>query len=97
MLTRLARSALCLVAMTAIHGQTAPPAAWATRTPAPPKIDAVLNEPAWQTAAEVRGFVLASAGQPATQQTTVRVLFDDQALYFGFTCLEAKMGEVAAS
>ena len=73
-----------------------PPVAQGTRTPAPPKIDGQLTEPAWQSAPELGGFMLIGGNKPASQQTSVRVLFDDDALSVGFTCLEDKLGETAA-
>ncbi|MFA5814485.1 MAG: DUF5916 domain-containing protein [Bacteroidales bacterium] len=48
-------------------------------------IDGVLNEPMWQSANAARGFVTYSPtiGLPETQRTEVRVVYDNNAVYFG--------------
>jgi len=74
-----------------------PPAALATRTEGAPKINGRLDEPAWETAPELTGFVLTGSMQPASQQTSARILFDDEALYFGFTCSEDNMDKLVAA
>jgi hypothetical protein len=50
-----------------------------------PVIDGRLDEAVWQTAAPAAGFVQSEPheGQPASERTVVRVLFDRQALYVG--------------
>jgi hypothetical protein len=57
----------------------------AARTATPPKIDGFLNEPAWQLAPAAADFLQRDPyeGQPATEATAIRVLYDDEALYFG--------------
>ncbi|MFI5370772.1 MAG: DUF5916 domain-containing protein [Candidatus Eisenbacteria bacterium] len=57
----------------------------ATRTTAAITIDGVLDEPAWSDAQVVTEFYqqLPDQGQPCSQRTEVRVLFDDDALYVG--------------
>jgi Domain of unknown function (DUF5916)/Carbohydrate family 9 binding domain-like len=51
-------------------------------------IDGALNEPAWSTAAPAAGFIQADPreGEPATEDTEVRIVFDDNALYVGVRC-----------
>ncbi len=48
-------------------------------------IDGALDEPAWQTAPPITGFIQRDPdeGKPATEPTSVRVLFDDDAIYVG--------------
>ncbi|TSA34531.1 MAG: hypothetical protein D4R64_11680 [Porphyromonadaceae bacterium] len=48
-------------------------------------IDGVLNEPIWQSTNAARGFVTYSPtmGLPETQRTEVRVVYDNNAVYFG--------------
>ncbi|HWB25379.1 MAG TPA: carbohydrate binding family 9 domain-containing protein [Chitinophagaceae bacterium] len=48
-------------------------------------IDGLLNEPEWQLATPASGFIQIEPyqGQPATQSTQVRVLYNKQYLYFG--------------
>jgi Domain of unknown function (DUF5916)/Carbohydrate family 9 binding domain-like len=57
----------------------------ATRTTSKISIDGRLNEDAWDTAPAVGGFNQRDPdeGQPATQNTIVRFLYDDHALYVG--------------
>jgi hypothetical protein len=56
----------------------------AVRAEGPITIDGVFEEPAWSRASVASGFVQNEPreGAPATYDTEVRVLYDDQALYF---------------
>lgn len=49
------------------------------------RIDGRLDEPAWEEAASVTGFTQMDPfeGQPVSQPTEARILFDDEALYVG--------------
>ena len=57
----------------------------ALRTPHPPVIDGHLNEEAWATATPVSGFTQRDPdeGKPATEDTELRILYDDSAIYIG--------------
>lgn len=57
----------------------------AFRTPEAPVIDGRLDEPAWAAAGEIRGFTQREPdeGEPATEETVVRILFDEEALFVG--------------
>ncbi|HUR33836.1 MAG TPA: DUF5916 domain-containing protein [Vicinamibacterales bacterium] len=57
----------------------------ATRAAGPIVLDGALDEAAWAAAPVASGFLQNEPreGQPATSDTDVRVLYDDQALYFG--------------
>ena len=50
----------------------------------------VLGDPAWADVPAATGFVQTQPdeGQPATERTEVRVLFDDDTIYFGFVCYD---------
>ena len=50
----------------------------------------VLGDPAWIDVPAATGFVQTQPdeGQPATERTEVRVLFDDDTIYFGFVCYD---------
>jgi len=50
-----------------------------------PRVDGRLDDPIWQQARPERGFRrdLPSDGNPATQETEVRVVYDREALYIG--------------
>ena len=55
-------------------------------------IDGRLNEPVWSTAGPAAGFVQADPreGEPATEDTEVRVVFDDDSLYVGVRCRDSE-------
>jgi len=57
----------------------------AVRATSAPVIDGDLSEAVWQTAPEFTDFTQhdPNDGQPATMRTSFRVLFDDEAIYFG--------------
>jgi hypothetical protein len=61
------------------------PTARAARAERPPTIDGVLADSAWATAPVIGGFVQYEPfdGQPTTERTEVRVLFDAVAIYVG--------------
>lgn len=68
----------------------------ATRTAAPPVIDGAVTEPAWQAAAPVLDFTQAEPverGRPS-ELTSVRILYDDNALYIGVICYDADPGGI---
>ncbi|MDP4260960.1 MAG: DUF5916 domain-containing protein [Bacteroidota bacterium] len=51
----------------------------------PPKIDGQLDDPAWQNVQPATGFIqnFPQAGQPASQKTEVKIVYDDEAIYVG--------------
>jgi hypothetical protein len=57
----------------------------AVRAIGPVTLDGALEEPGWATAPMAQHFVQSDPreGQPATFDTEVRVLYDDDSLYFG--------------
>jgi hypothetical protein len=60
----------------------------ATRTETAPVLDGVLDDQVWKTAIPTSTFLqqMPFDGQPSTETTTVRVLYDNEALYVGFDC-----------
>jgi hypothetical protein len=64
---------------------TEKPVAHAVRATEAPRIDGILDEAAWQSAPVVDRFVQQEPqeGQPASDRTEVRVLYDDGRLYIG--------------
>ena len=58
------------------------------RANGPIEIDGRLDEPSWQAAPASNPFVDIVTGEPAWFDTRVRLLWDDQFLYFGFTAEE---------
>jgi hypothetical protein len=63
----------------------------AVRATSAPAIDGDLSDPVWQTAPEFTGFTQHDPddGKPAAQRTSVRILYDDKAIYFGATMSDA--------
>jgi len=57
----------------------------AIRTDTPPAIDGFLNDAVWAQAVPTGDFIQLDPqeGMPATEPTEIRVLYDDEALYFG--------------
>ncbi|CAN5781873.1 hypothetical protein BH10BAC2_BH10BAC2_35480 [soil metagenome] len=49
----------------------------------PLKLDAVLDDSAWQNVSEANSFIVnfPDFGKPASQSTTVKVVYDDEAIY----------------
>ena len=62
----------------------------AERCSAPISIDGVLDEPAWQSAPVANHFIQNNPreGEPATYDTEVRILYDDENLYIGVTAYD---------
>ncbi|HOI33471.1 MAG TPA: DUF5916 domain-containing protein, partial [Bacteroidales bacterium] len=64
----------------------------ALRTSSPIEIDGILNEDAWHFAATATNFVQREPlnGRPASLDTRVKILYDDQAVYVGAHILDPK-------
>lgn len=62
-------------------------------------VDGRLDEPIWEKAKPVGGFVQRNpdTGKPASQQTEVRVVYDKNAIYFGVMLYDTKPDEILAS
>jgi hypothetical protein len=60
----------------------------ATKTDRPLQLDGVLDEAAWKTASALDGFTQRYPidGARPSEHTTMRVLYDEEALYVGFDC-----------
>lgn len=61
-------------------------------------VDGRFEEPEWAQAKPISDFYQRERheGEPATEKTEVRVLFDDEALYVGFTCFDSDMTKSTA-
>jgi hypothetical protein len=81
----LALSPLLPGPLQAQNGAPPRPSATATRTAAPPVVDGRLDDEAWRAAPAMTDFVQSAPldGEPATERTEVRILFDDEAIYVG--------------
>jgi hypothetical protein len=68
------------------------------RTKTAPTVDGALDDPAWTNSALADGFmILDGAGQPAPVGTSVRICFDDEALYIGVECEEPNVAGLVAN
>ena len=70
-----------------------------TRTEQPPRLDGVLDEVEWERAAVIDEFVQQepSEGEPATERTVVRIMYDAEALYIGMEAYDSEDGGVIAT
>ncbi len=61
-------------------------------TDLPIKLDGVLDEPPWQEAEPATDFLQMepNQGQPATERTEVRILYDSEAIYFGVDAYDSE-------
>ena len=68
------------------------PTAAALRTDTPPTVDGRLDEPVWQQAQPLTGFIQSrpDTGAPATENTVVYFLHDERALYIGAICYDSE-------
>ncbi len=66
--------------------------------PAAPRIDGVLDDVAWQAAVPLSGFRQAEPdeGVPASERTEVRVLYGEDAFFFGVRAYDSRPDEIAA-
>ena len=75
-------------------GVVSRPFSSASRITESPSIDGALDERVWQEAAPLSGFVQAEPfeGSPASENTEVRILYDDEAIYVGVLLHDRKGG-----
>jgi hypothetical protein len=68
----------------------------AVRTTVVPRIDGNLNEPAWKLAEPISDFTQQDPdeGAPASQRTEIRILYDDDAIYFGCTMYDTEPSKI---
>jgi len=78
-------------------GRTAVPRVSAVRAAGPIAVDGRLDEADWQRALPAGGFVQRDPdeGKPATEATEVRILYDDNAIYFGARMFDAEPSKIA--
>ena len=57
-----------------------------------PRVDGKLDETVWQSASAIEGFVQRDAEywMPGTESTIVRIIYDDEKIYFGFECYDSQ-------
>lgn len=72
------------------------PETFAVRTAERPVIDGSPDEALWERAPLISDFIQSQPdpGRPATERTEVRVLYDDEYLYFGVVCYDSDTGHL---
>ncbi len=62
------------------------------------KVDGFLNESAWGKAPEIGDFIQfePERGKPASLKTIVKILYDENFIYFGFLCYEPQPERITA-
>ncbi len=100
--TLLALCCICLLFVPIIaQAQTErePPRMSAQRISEEIKVDGVLDEPAWQNVEPIRELyqVQPDEGEPVTEQSEVRIMYDDNKLYFGFIFYDSEMDKIVAN
>ncbi|MDA2934248.1 carbohydrate binding family 9 domain-containing protein [Acidobacteria bacterium AH-259-D05] len=94
---------LCLscFSQSVLLGAQGPPAkvARAQRVEGAPKIDGDLSESIWRGAPTVSGFLQRdpSEGEPATEKTEVKIIYNDRAIYFGILCYDSEPAKILAT
>lgn len=70
----------------------------ATRTAIAPTIDGILNEAEWNRVQPITDFLQRDPdeGQQASEQTEIRILFDDEALYIGCIMRDSDPSRIVA-
>ena len=60
------------------------------------RIDGILDEPDWSRATGSNGFIQnePNEGDPATERTVVRIVYDDEAIYIGITAYDSEPGKI---
>src|SRR5260370_20675150 len=63
----------------------------ASRIERAPKLDGTLDDPEWQQATPISNFIQREPfeGQPPTEITKVRILYDKNVVYFRITCFSS--------
>ena len=84
---------------TTAHAVGADYVAGAIRANPSPKIDGRLDDPAWQLAEPISMFVQREPadGAVCTEATSVRILYDDRQVYFGFDCRDSECDQIVAN
>ncbi|HWP82970.1 MAG TPA: DUF5916 domain-containing protein [Bacteroidota bacterium] len=72
--------------------------ATAVRTSTPPAIDGIPHEPEWKRAPIITGFLQRDPdeGLPASEETEIRILYDDEALYVACVMRDSDPSKILA-
>ncbi|MBI1805002.1 MAG: carbohydrate binding family 9 domain-containing protein [Ignavibacteriae bacterium] len=70
----------------------------AVRITTPPRIDGILDDAVWKQATSATDFIQRDPeeGRPASERSEIRVLYDDEALYFGCTFYDSEPEKIVA-
>lgn len=81
------------------QGFSEPRVITAVRVSAAPRIDGVLGDEAWKAAAPISNFTQRELheGEPPTERTEVRIVYDDRALYIGVSCYDTEPAAIVAN
>ena len=68
----------------------------AYRTTMKIKVDGIFDEADWEKAKPITDFfqIQPDEGEPITQPTEVRILYDGKKIYFGYTCYDSDMDKL---
>lgn len=79
-----------LIGFLASHVLGAQPSIKAVRIDTPPKIDGILNDPAWEKAAVIDQFYQREpdTGEPVSQKTVVYICYSEKQFFVGFKCYD---------
>ncbi len=94
---RIQRLLVVAALFVAVLAPAAPTPVAVTRVAPAPVIDGALTDAGWSAAPALGDFVLLGGATPAREQTVVKVLYDDEALYVGIVCKEGQMGKLQAT
>jgi len=100
LLIRAKQASVAVFLMSPLLAQEAdPPFVRAVQITQEPVLDGVLDEPVWQEASPVGQFHQRNPqeGSPATEQTEVRILYSDTAIFFGVTCYDSQPDRIIAT
>ena len=88
-----------LLAQTVYRGDKGELEIKAVKVSIPPKIDGVLDDPAWQEAAQLAGFYETRPGENITPpvQTVAYIAYDDENFYFAFKAYDPKPRSIRAT
>jgi len=75
------------------------PVASAVNVAEPPIIDGLLDDDAWRDSQPIAGFIQAEPfqGEPASESTEVRLLYDDEAIYVGVTLYDSDPAQIVTT
>jgi hypothetical protein len=70
----------------------------ATRVERAPELDGTLEDPEWKSATPISDFLQREPfeGQPPTEKTEVRILYDKHDVYFGIVCFDSDPSKIVA-